>query len=149
MVVDVLLLGDLEDLLDFDLDEFNRPKLIFGQTIHDNCPRRGHFENGEFVYKFGRRRGQELLPLRDRLQGSADVHELPDRALEQACELVCRVRFPVHRLRCDFNWVDMNAPFLNRSPGHPHRRRRSRSRRSSVLQSAASLWRPSWSTVSA
>ncbi len=48
MVVDVLMLGKLPDL-----DEFNRPKLIFGQTIHDNCPRRGHFENGEFVYEFG------------------------------------------------------------------------------------------------
>ena len=27
--------------------------LIFNQTIHDNCQRRGHFENGEFVYEFG------------------------------------------------------------------------------------------------
>ena len=54
MVVDVLLLGKLESgaILD-ELDEFGRPKLIFGQTIHDNCPRRGHFENGEFVYQFG------------------------------------------------------------------------------------------------
>ena len=48
MVVDVLLLGKLPEM-----DSFNRPKLIFGQTIHDNCPRRGHFENGEFVYEFG------------------------------------------------------------------------------------------------
>ena len=29
------------------------PRSIFGQTIHDNCQRRGHFENGEFVYQFG------------------------------------------------------------------------------------------------
>ena len=26
---------------------------MFNQTIHDNCERRGHFENGEFVYAFG------------------------------------------------------------------------------------------------
>ena len=26
---------------------------MYGQTIHDNCERRGHFENGEFVYEFG------------------------------------------------------------------------------------------------
>ena len=35
------------------LNSKNMPADMFGQTIHDNCPRRGHFENGEFVYKFG------------------------------------------------------------------------------------------------
>jgi hydrogenase small subunit len=50
MLVDVLLLGELASgkILD-KLDAKGRPKLIFGSTIHDNCPRRGHFENGEFV----------------------------------------------------------------------------------------------------
>jgi hydrogenase small subunit len=31
------------------LNEKGEPKFIYGSTIHDNCPRRGHFENGEFV----------------------------------------------------------------------------------------------------
>ncbi|MDO8963290.1 MAG: hydrogenase small subunit [Coriobacteriia bacterium] len=48
VVVDALLIGKLPEL-----DEQGRPKLIFGSTIHDNCPRRGHFENGEFVDEFG------------------------------------------------------------------------------------------------
>jgi hydrogenase small subunit len=50
ILVDVLLERSLADktLLN-KLDAQGRPKLIFGQTIHDNCPRRGHFENGEFV----------------------------------------------------------------------------------------------------
>ena len=39
-----------------------------------------------------RRRGQGLLPVRRRLQGSADLHELPDRPLEQPVQLVRRVR---------------------------------------------------------
>lgn len=54
VLVDVLLLGELASgkILE-KLDTFGRPKLIFGSTIHDNCPRRGHFENGEFVDKFG------------------------------------------------------------------------------------------------
>jgi hydrogenase small subunit len=47
-LVDVLMLGKIPEL-----DDRGRPKAIFGQTIHDNCPRRGHFENGEFVYQFG------------------------------------------------------------------------------------------------
>lgn len=48
IIVQYLLTGSLPAL-----DEFNMPKAYFGQTIHDNCPRRGHFENGEFVYEFG------------------------------------------------------------------------------------------------
>jgi hydrogenase small subunit len=48
MVVDVLMVGKLPTL-----DSEGRPKAIFGSTIHDNCPRRGHFENGEFVEQFG------------------------------------------------------------------------------------------------
>jgi NiFe hydrogenase small subunit HydA len=50
MLVDVLLMGELADgSILKKLDDMGRPKLIFGSTIHDNCPRRGHFENGEFV----------------------------------------------------------------------------------------------------
>jgi len=53
MLVDVLLMGQLADgSILKKLDDKGRPKLIFGSPIHDNCPRRGHFENGEFV-KFG------------------------------------------------------------------------------------------------
>jgi len=36
-----------------DLDRLGRPKYLYGGTIHDSCPRRGHFENGEFVYRYG------------------------------------------------------------------------------------------------
>lgn len=31
------------------LDEYGRPKAFFGNLLHDNCPRRGHFERGEFL----------------------------------------------------------------------------------------------------
>ena len=34
-----------------ELNAENKPAQIFGQTVHDNCQRRGHFENGEFVYQ--------------------------------------------------------------------------------------------------
>ncbi|WP_428024909.1 hydrogenase small subunit [Arcobacter sp.] len=35
------------------LDAYNRPKWAYGQRIHDLCERRGHFDAGEFVEKFG------------------------------------------------------------------------------------------------
>ncbi len=50
VLVDVVMLQDPTLL---ELNSFNEPAGLFNQTIHDNCERRGHFENGEFVYEFG------------------------------------------------------------------------------------------------
>ncbi len=36
-----------------ELDEYNRPKLFYGELVHDNCPRLKHFEAGEFAPSFG------------------------------------------------------------------------------------------------
>ena len=36
-----------------DLDSQGRPLFLYGQTIHETCERRAHFEAGEFVEKFG------------------------------------------------------------------------------------------------
>jgi len=47
-VVNYLLLGKLPDL-----DNLGRPLFAYGKTIHDQCPRRSHFENEEFVEEFG------------------------------------------------------------------------------------------------
>ncbi len=65
VLVDVVVMKDASLLLD-RLNGENKPDDIFGQTIHDNCERRGHFENGEFVYKFGSEeeaKGYCLYPL--------------------------------------------------------------------------------------
>ncbi len=47
-IVNYLLLGKLPEL-----DDLGRPLFAYGQTIHDQCPRRGHYENDEFVKEFG------------------------------------------------------------------------------------------------
>ncbi len=47
-VVHFLLLGKLPAL-----DDNGRPLFAYGSTIHDKCPRRAHYEAGEFVKKFG------------------------------------------------------------------------------------------------
>ncbi|GLI35784.1 hydrogenase small subunit [Desulforhabdus amnigena] len=46
-IVNYLLFGKLPDL-----DDKGRPLFAYGKTIHDQCPRRSHFENGEFVTSF-------------------------------------------------------------------------------------------------
>ena len=47
-IVNYLLLGKLPSL-----DEIGRPVFAYGKTIHDQCPRRSHFEDGDFVTEFG------------------------------------------------------------------------------------------------
>lgn len=36
-----------------ELDSVGRPKIFYGQTIHDQCERRAHFDAGRFVEQFG------------------------------------------------------------------------------------------------
>ncbi|HEY5595571.1 MAG TPA: hydrogenase small subunit [Nitrospiria bacterium] len=36
-----------------ELDSSGRPKIFYGQTIHDQCERRAHFDAGRFVEQFG------------------------------------------------------------------------------------------------
>ena len=36
-----------------EVDDKGRPRFAYGKTIHDQCPRRAHFESGEFVTSFG------------------------------------------------------------------------------------------------
>ncbi|MCP4746922.1 MAG: hydrogenase small subunit [Desulfobacteraceae bacterium] len=47
-IVNFLLLGKLPTL-----DTQGRPLFAYDKTIHDQCPRRSHFENEEFVEVFG------------------------------------------------------------------------------------------------
>lgn len=55
LVVHYLTFGKLPDL-----DDQGRPLFAYGRVIHDNCERRGHFDNNEFVRAWddeGHRRG--------------------------------------------------------------------------------------------
>lgn len=48
VVVHFLTFGELPAM-----DHSNRPLFAYGARIHDNCPRRGHFDAGEFVVAWG------------------------------------------------------------------------------------------------
>lgn len=121
MVVDVLLLGELESgkILD-KLDDFGRPKGIFGQSIHDNCPRRGHFENGEFVYEFGSEEealGYCLYAVG--CKGPQTFTNCPIVRWNRRASWCVEAGSPC--IGCGnagpkegMNWVDVGTPFLNR-----------------------------------
>ena len=46
--ISIILLGT-----SLDLDDINRPKLFYGELIHENCPRRPDFDKGKFAEKAG------------------------------------------------------------------------------------------------
>jgi hydrogenase small subunit len=48
--ISVILFSGVQAL---DLDDLARPKLFFGQLIHENCPRRADFDKGKFAEKLG------------------------------------------------------------------------------------------------
>jgi hydrogenase small subunit len=43
----------LSGLQGVELDWLSRPKLFYGQLIHENCPRRADFDKGKFAAKLG------------------------------------------------------------------------------------------------
>ncbi len=48
--ISVILFSGVQAL---DLDNLGRPKFIYGQLIHENCPRRADFDKGKFAEKLG------------------------------------------------------------------------------------------------
>ena len=80
-------------------DALGRPLFAYGQLIHDQCERRAHFESGRVRPGLGGRGPAEgLLPLQDGLQGSRDVRQLPDGAVQRRHELAGQDRPRLRRL---------------------------------------------------
>ena len=116
VIVQYALMGTLPEL-----NSKNEPVEMFNQTVHDNCPRRGHFENGEFVYRFGsaeEAKGYCLYPLGCR--GPQTSTNCPitrwNRSTSWCVEagapcIGCGSINPMHPKR---NWVDENTPFTKR-----------------------------------
>jgi hydrogenase small subunit len=36
-----------------EMDQLNRPRFAYERVIHENCPRRAHFDAGRFAFAFG------------------------------------------------------------------------------------------------
>ena len=81
------------------MDSEGRPLFAYGKRIHDQCPRRAHFDAGQYVEVFddeAARKGWCLYKVG--LQGTGDVLAVPDLPLEHAHELADRRRSSLHRL---------------------------------------------------
>lgn len=116
VLVDVVLMQKLPEL-----NRQGKPALIFDQTIHDNCQRRGHFENGEFVYQFGspeEAKGYCLYPLGCRgpqTKANCGVVRYNNRrswCVEAGAPCIgCCEADPNNT---HDNWVQVNTPFFKR-----------------------------------
>ncbi len=119
LIVDVVLLK--LGPADIPLTREGKPEQIFGQTIHDNCQRRGHFENGEFVYEFGseeEKKGYCLYPVGCRGPqtyancGIVRYNHRRSWCVESGAPCIgCCEAAPMDP---GHNWVEVNTPFFKR-----------------------------------
>ena len=81
------------------LDAVGRPTFLYGALVHDNCERRAHFENGEYIQAFGDEHcADEWCWFKMGCKGPVTLRALPRDPLERPPELVRQGR-PVHRLQ--------------------------------------------------
>ncbi|MCL2438738.1 MAG: hydrogenase small subunit [Coriobacteriia bacterium] len=120
VVVQALLLGTdgtLESGIDAvvdDLDSLGRPKYLYNATIHDSCPRRGHFENGEFVYRYGSEEEAKnfcVYPMG--CKGPQTYRRCPMIRWNDS-QSWCVESGGICIGCSTWNWVDNNAPFAGR-----------------------------------
>lgn len=92
----------------------NYPGHVVGSTIHDNCPRRGHFENGDFVTQFGSE--EEALGYclyKVGCKGPQTFTQCPVTRWNRSVSWCVNSGAPC--IGCGgLNWVDNNAPFFKR-----------------------------------
>jgi len=92
----------------------NYPAYVVDSTIHDNCPRRGHFENGNFVSEFGSE--EEALGYclyKVGCKGPQTFTQCPVTRWNRSVSWCVNSGGPC--IGCGgLNWVDNNAPFFKR-----------------------------------
>ena len=92
----------------------NYPEYVVGSTIHDNCPRRGHFENGNFVTEFGSEeeaKGYCLYKMG--CKGPQTFTQCPITRWNRSVSWCVASGAPC--IGCGgLNWVDNNTPFFKR-----------------------------------
>ena len=92
----------------------NYPEYVVGSTIHDNCPRRGHFENGDFVTEFGSEeeaKGYCLYKMG--CKGPQTFTQCPITRWNRSVSWCVQSGAPC--IGCGgLNWVDNGTPFFKR-----------------------------------
>jgi len=99
----------------FDADvTLNYPTYVVASSIHDNCPRRGHFENGEFVTEFGSpEEAMGYCLYKVGCKGPQTFTQCPVTRWNRSVSWCVHSGSPC--IGCGgLSWVDNNAPFFKR-----------------------------------
>ena len=104
-----------------ELNDNNYPLIMFKNTVHNNCSRRGHYENSEFVHAFGSEeevKGYCLYHMGCKgIQTNANCPGvLWNRGMNWCIEagapcIGCAQADPYHT---NHTWVDINMPVRNK-----------------------------------
>jgi hydrogenase small subunit len=90
------------------------PKYVVASTIHDNCPRRGHFENGNFVTEFGS--AEEAMGYclyKVGCKGPQTFTQCPVTRWNRSVSWCVQSGGPC--IGCgSISWIDNNTPFFKR-----------------------------------
>jgi hydrogenase small subunit len=101
------------------LDEQNRPLFAYGQRIHDNCPRRAHFDAGQYVEVFddaNARQGYCLYKMG--CKGPDTFSPCPIIQWNNHTAFPISAGHPC--LGCtEYHWEDRFSPFYQRLPNVP------------------------------
>ncbi|MFN8485797.1 MAG: hydrogenase small subunit [Anaerolineae bacterium] len=101
------------------LDQQNRPMFAYGQRIHDNCPRRAHFDAGQYVEVFDDENARQGYCLYKMGCKGPDTFS--------PCPIIqwnSHTAFPISAghpcLGCtEYHWEDRFSPFYHRLPDVP------------------------------
>ncbi len=115
VIVNYLLLDKLPSL-----NAYNEPTSEYSSVIHDNCPRRGHFENGEFVRKFGsEEEARQYCLYALGCRGPQTYSSCPTLRWNRRASWCVESGAPccgcaqANPTNNSDNWVNMNAPFFS------------------------------------
>jgi hydrogenase small subunit len=98
------------------VDHDGRPLFAYGQRVHDKCPRRAHYDAGQFVLAFdddGARKGYCLYKVG--CKGPATFAPCPSMEWNQGCSFPIKAGHPC--LGCtEQHFFDRMTPFYRRLP---------------------------------
>lgn len=93
-LVKLLLFG--RDRLIKDLDRYGRPEEFYGQTIHDNCPRRHWFEAGQFLKDWNESNQSHLCLFLKGCKGPHTYADCPKRLWNDGTNWCIGANAPCH-----------------------------------------------------
>ena len=101
-----------------ELDANNRPMMFYGNSVHDQCERREHFDNGEFAPSFDSEEARNGWCLHELGRGGPDTMEqLPEGQIQR--DQLARGRGTPCIGCSELRFLGQPSPFYENQREHP------------------------------